>query len=649
MFLPRMKPFLLAFVVFTVAGTVTGNPADELPKSAAHYFRTEGFHQPTLSPDGNHLFNRFTKPNDHDALAFMDLQTGQIRPVGVLETENFGDVHWLDSDNLIAHFEDSEGIDSYAMFNLNRETLKFTTLTNYRTRILGIPVANPTNAWVYNPYWLQFTHLLEIDGLGKTNTSGVWGERNLVRRFRTPRDVKIFLPQANGEVRFVFTQKNERDKFVLHWRSDPGADEWQPVPVAWEKPDTFGVDASATGVFVARYEGQATRGLYRLDAATGTLGDCLYRDDTYSLDDAVILYARRANNIKGLRYMKDRSFTVWFDRKFQGLQNYLDEKLPDARNEIFDWSVDETVFLLRSRRKGEAERLLMMDLRRKKLSDLTGQAPWIPRPSYADTETVAFTSRDGHALRAFLTKPRGATAAHRAPLVVLFHEEAGHQSHRGYNAYAQWLAANGYATIQVNPRHAKGQIKALSEDLKYDRLGGALDYVDAVRTVVADPSLDPARVGALAFGPGGQLALHALVDGGSLFRGAVIRNGMFRMDRYLDLLKKNDPHEHASIKKDLGSSTEMSARYHAFPDGGSFSKIKARVILSIDRALPPGTQPDFRPGAEGRFEDDALFLQRALNRAGIDAQVTRTPPVRIEVDKLPLTVTELGKALKEVL
>lgn len=644
-----MKPLPLACLFSVLLCRVSALASDSVPTEAAHYFRTEGFHQPVLSPDGNHLFTRFTKPNDHDALAFMDLQTGQVRPVGVAETENFGDVRWLDSDNLIAAFEDSEGFDSYAMFNLNRETLKFTTLTNYFTKILGIPVANQTNAWVYNPYWLDYTHLLEIDGLGKTNPSGIAKERNLVRRFRTPRDVRFFLPQANGEVRFVFTQKNERDDLVLHWRADPETDEWQPVPVEWKEPDTLGVDAPATGVFVARHEGQSTRGLYRLDAATGTLGECLYRDDTYSLDDATILYARRAVGIKGLRYLKDRSFTVWFDRKFQALQDYLDQQLPGAWNEIFEWSVDETVFLLRSQRKGETERLLLLDLRRKKLTDLTGRAPWIPRPSYADTEPVAFTSRDGHALRAFLTKPRGASATQRAPLVVLFHEEAGHRSHRGYNAYAQWLAANGYATLQVNPRHAKGQGKTLSEDLKYDRLGGARDHVDAVRAVLADPSLDPARVGLLALGPGGQLALLALVDGGPLFRGAAIRNGMFRMDRYLDLLKENDPHEHALIEKDLEASPGMSARYHAFPDAADFSKIGARVILSIDRALPPGSDPDLRPVSNGRFEDDALFLQRALDRAGIDAQVTRTAPVRVEVDKEPLIVTELGNALRELL
>ncbi len=89
--------------------------------------------------------------------------------------------------------------------------------------------------------------------------------------------------------------------------------------------------------------------------------------------------------------------------------------------------------------------------------------------------------------------------------------------------------------------------------------------MDAVRAVLEDHGLDPTRIGILAFGQGGQLALAALADGGGLFRGAVIRSGWFRSDRYLDGLKRTNATRHAEMIRELDALPEAAFGFALFP------------------------------------------------------------------------------------
>ncbi len=167
----------------------------------------------------------------------------------------------------------------------------------------------------------------------------------------------------------------------------------------------IGADATATGVYVVKGEGNSVRGIYRLDAAKGTLGDCLYSDDTYTLKDAAPLYSRRTNALVGLRYTRDVLSNVWLSDGFQARQAELDSRLPGANNDILGWNDAESVFLVRSTRGGQEETLYLFVPSQSNLIRIAGGVHWIPRPTYARTEQIVLGPGKDMRCARFLPSP----------------------------------------------------------------------------------------------------------------------------------------------------------------------------------------------------------------------------------------------------
>lgn len=642
-----MKIGLVMAVVALAGWHVSSFAQAEIRQDAAYYFRTEGYYLPVLSPDGNYTFTRYRKPNGLHALVLADLRSGEVKPFGFGPSEHVGDARWLDSDSLLISFRDTVTLDAYGMFNLRREDLKLTLLTNYVSGILGIPSARPTNAWIY--YADLSVPLIEIDGLGRTNAGGIGKDRNMIRMLRTPSNVSGFLTQANGEVRFCYTRRSPKDRPTLHWRPDPATDQWEVVPFEWDNHEYLGVDATGRGLFYSSYEGDPTKGLYRLDAESGARSESLYRDDDYSLDRASLLYSLGAGTVKGLRYTAENLKTVWFDRNFKGLQAYLDSQLPDGNNTIVGWNFAESIFLVLATASNRPDRLFRLDLQSKRLSDLTAKVPWQPRPTHFHTERLPFSSREGSKLRAYITKPAAPPPEKGFPLVVLMEESVWNQDSLEFDRRAQWLAANGYATLRVNSRNAEGQIRSLSADLRFDFAGGGRDHVEAVRAAIADPSIDRTRIGIFASGFGGYQALVALADSPALFKSALIHNGLFKVEEDFNAtLKTSDPVEYEKVVALIEDSPDRALDYFGMPDEGVLRQIEAKVTMVVGRSLPPGAQKQFWR-ADSRFESNALFLQRTLRRVDREPALVRLELVPLADDPVPLEMTELGKLLQKSL
>lgn len=639
-----MKPFPLVFSAMALACASSHTAANEIPKSAAHYFRSVGFNVPDLSPDGTYTATKIRKAERRDALAITNLVSGKTEVLGTHPVDDFGAVAWLDDKNLFVGYHEETPSGDHGMYRLDRDTLNRTEVTGYMSDILAVSASRPNGVWLY--FSGRADEIVEVDGFSNKVPSSRLATANRLRSFDVPPDAVRFYAQPRGEVRFCLTQRDPKEKPALHWRPDPETDTWQPIPFDWYENNVLGVDAAGTGVFVTLYEGDSTRGLYRLDAASGTLSECLYRDPKYSLDQVSIRYSRRSPAIKGISYQAERWGTVWFDRGFQQLQAYIDRQLTGAHNEIVDWSDDESVFLISSSKPGHTERLLLLDLKAKRISDQTGRTPWVPRPSHAITERLDFTSRDGLALRAYLTKPAEASARNKVPLVVYFGDWPWEAESSDYHATDQWLAANGLATLRVNSRAAIGQVREISEKYEYDFVGAALDRVDALRTALADPALDQTNVCLLAFNASCHQALVALVDGGDLFRYAVMRDGHFRMRAYLDdVLKEDRPLFHAKLAEDFRSNPADSERFFHVPSDDDLRNVKAQVVMVLDRPLPPGTVADNWSVLEGEYTDEANFLIRGMKRWGGKAEIARIPFAAFDADYAAFTMEEVGKVL----
>ena len=116
----------------------------------------------------------------------------------------------------------------------------------------------------------------------------------------------------------------------------------------------------------------------------------------------------------------------------------------------------------------------------------TGQArrlthalnPAIAESDLVEATIVRYPAEGGVMIPAVLYKPKGASAAHPAPAIVLVHGGPGGQTRRGYSAMVQHLVNHGYAVLGANKRGSSGYGKTFFH--MDDKKHGEADLRDIV-------------------------------------------------------------------------------------------------------------------------------------------------------------------------
>ena len=128
-----------------------------------------------------------------------------------------------------------------------------------------------------------------------------------------------------------------------------------------------------------------------------------------------------------------------------------------------------------------------------------------------DSRVVRFKARDGLEIPNILWKPRQATAANKAPALLLVHGGPGGQTTRAYNYAAQYLANNGYVILGINNRGSSGYGKTFyaADDGKHGR-EPLWDCVDGKAYLQTLDYVDADRIGIMGGSYGGYMTLAAL-------------------------------------------------------------------------------------------------------------------------------------------
>ena len=170
------------------------------------------------------------------------------------------------------------------------------------------------------------------------------------------------------------------------------------------------------------------------------------------------------------------------------------------------------------------------------LSDHNG---WMADVALGDIRPVAFTSPDGTSVHGLLTTPPGTPSGTRLPLVLHIHGGPAGQDHYGFTFDREWLAANGYAVLQVNYRGSNGRGAAHQEAIFGD--WGNKEVVDLLAGVdwaVKEGIADPDRLGIGGWSYGGILTNYTIATD-TRFKAAVSGAGsslqlsMYGTDQYI--------------------------------------------------------------------------------------------------------------------
>jgi len=128
-----------------------------------------------------------------------------------------------------------------------------------------------------------------------------------------------------------------------------------------------------------------------------------------------------------------------------------------------------------------------------------------------EPEVVRFASYDGVQIPGVLFKPLGASAARKAPAVVMVHGGPGGQSRLGFNALVQFLVNHGYVIYAINNRGSSGYGKTFFHMDDHAHGNADLDDCVAAKQMLVDTGyVDPERIGILGGSYGGYMVLAAL-------------------------------------------------------------------------------------------------------------------------------------------
>src|ERR1700723_464066 len=194
---------------------------------------------------------------------------------------------------------------------------------------------------------------------------------------------------------------------------------------------------------------------------------------------------------------------------------------PGQFDTVHGSSRDEKFLVVRSVSDVDAPRFMLFNADTHELNKIGTAYPDRDPSTLAPMRPISYPARDGTRIPAYLSVPRGATAAH-LPLIVMPHGGPMARDTWGYFFLREFLVSRGYAVLQMNFRGSSGYgsdwVFSGHQDwggLTYD------DEVAATRWAIGQGIADPARVCIVGWSFGGYLALVAAQRNGELFHCAV--------------------------------------------------------------------------------------------------------------------------------
>lgn len=237
------------------------------------------------------------------------------------------------------------------------------------------------------------------------------------------------------------------------------------------------------------------------------------------------VFSPEDGTLLGVRTVTDGPHQLWLTARYTELQQRLDESFKGMVNVIvsLDRSGDKMVALSYSARDpgsywyGEAGN--------KRLRPLGRRMSWINPAEMGEMYPMRIPARDGLELDAYVTLP----PKHKErplPLVVLLRSAPWRREVWGFNPFVQFLAARGYAVLQVNHRGSTGYGAEFAREENRDLAGHLHDDVtDAVEWVIRKTIADPSRIALVGDDQfGGFCALAGLAHNPGLYRCGVAKN-----------------------------------------------------------------------------------------------------------------------------
>jgi dipeptidyl aminopeptidase/acylaminoacyl peptidase len=209
-----------------------------------------------------------------------------------------------------------------------------------------------------------------------------------------------------------------------------------------------------------------------------------------------------------------------------------------------------------------------------------GLNPAIQRADLVVPEIVRFKSYDGLEIPGLLYKPQQASAAAKAPAMVLVHGGPGGEATVHFSPLVQSLVNHGYVVFDINNRGSSGYGKSFFK--MDDRKHGEADLGDVVASkhmLAATGYVDSTKIGIIGGSYGGYMTLAALTLQPDAFKVGVDLFGISNWVRTLESIPPYWESFRVALYAEMGDPKTDGERLHRISPLFNADKIKVPLMV----------------------------------------------------------------------
>lgn len=521
-------------VALTAAASLSGASADDHADLAAQFGTLPNMRGLALSPDGSHISMLRMLDRDDIAAAFVLSMDGGFAPVLAGRKDRF-EISWCDWANADRLLCGASGIGrSGGAQYVETRLIAVDRDGSHRKVMLQDALQRAASSslvgtariaqfqddvvdWLPDDPRHVLVELPDIDGgTGVVRLNIDSGQTSTENR--AGRDVYDWVADGHGNVRLRLSVAI--DKLRWDYRRSPDG-EWRLLhDSAMDDlddrfvPEGFGENPDELLVFMP-HDGRMALWSRNLRENDGEYRIVHAHPD---VDLQNLLRLGKYRRIVGITYATDRPHYNYFDERAQQILAALQPTFPDSGIAIVDESWDRTVYLLHVSDAASAGNYYRFEPASRSLVALPMPYPKLAGRKLAPMVPIEYTARDGVEIPGYLTHPLTPAGKNGYPTVILPHGGPGSRDVLGYDWLVQFLAASGYAVLQVNFRGSGGYGADWAGEGGFRAWQQTIaDITDGTNYLLDDGIAAPGRTCIVGWSYGGYAALMSVIEEPELY------------------------------------------------------------------------------------------------------------------------------------
>lgn len=300
----------------------------------------------------------------------------------------------------------------------------------------------------------------------------------------------------------------------------------------------YGTDTDGNNLIVGTRLTTDRFALFEMDLINGTMSPTAMYEHEF-VDVSSVIQDDYTGEVVGAEITYAAREQTFFQGELVAVVNATKNALPEGyRVYLTSWSQDRNRFIFFVESDSDAGTYLLMDKNKGSLELVAKAYAEIGPEQISQMKPFVYKARDGVNIQGYVTIPRG-QKAENLPLVVMPHGGPESRDELGYSWWPQFMAAQGYAVLQMNFRGSDGYGINFTT-AGYGEWGGAMqdDVTDGVKHLISEGIADPDRICIVGGSYGGYSALAGAAFTPDLYKCAMSYSGVSDLNRKFGWVKK---------------------------------------------------------------------------------------------------------------